>query len=258
MSLLSRLLRFHGGTVRLEDYFTEIFAHLLSTYPDLCLAWLNQSGVLPEKEKYSRINVTTQRSFDALEAHQHSSRPDVVIELSEGFSPEAAHDGRAVEAPVTPTDVVFVESKIGSREGDEQLKRYAEQLSDIPGVRRRKLVYVTRGYDPKDADAIVGGLRGSDAPVGFLPLRWHGFYKTLDDYRAQSLPGSDLIQEVLLFMKQNGMSQTNRLSAADVVAHSGMSKMLAFMRETLSGEVEARLREVSGARLQGGVRRSGS
>ncbi|MDP8971920.1 MAG: hypothetical protein M3N45_01800 [Actinomycetota bacterium] len=53
-------------------------------------------------------------------------------------------------------------------------------------------------------------------------------------------------------MKQNGMSQTNRLSAADVVALSGMTKMLAFMRETLSGEVEARLREVSGARLQGG------
>ena len=175
MSVLSRLLRFHGGTVRLEDYFTEIFAHLLSIYPDLCLAWLSQSGVLPNNGKYSHIRITTQRAFGALDAHRHSSRPDVVIELSEGFSPEVAHDERSGEVPVPPRDVVFVESKIGSREGDDQLKRYAEQLSDIPSVRRRKLVYVTRGYDPKDADEIVGGLRGSDAPVGCLSLRWHGF-----------------------------------------------------------------------------------
>lgn len=53
-------------------------------------------------------------------------------------------------------------------------------------------------------------------------------------------------------MKQHGMSQTNRLSAADVVALSGMTKMLAFMRETLSGEFEARLREVSGGKVPRG------
>jgi hypothetical protein len=45
------------------------------------------------------------------------------------------------------------------------------------------------------------------------------------------------------------MSQTNRLSAADVVALSGMSRMLAFMRETLSGEVETRMRKVSRGRV---------
>jgi len=247
--LFSRLLRFHGGNVRLEDFFTEIFAHLLSTYPDLCLAWLNQSGVLPVNEKYSHINVTTQRPFDVLEAHQYASRPDVVIELSEGFSAEAAHDQRSDEVPVPPTDVVFIESKVGSREGEDQLKRHAEQLSAIPDIRHRRLVYITRDNDPKNEDEIVGGLRGSDAPVGFVPLRWHGFYRTLEDYRTRSLPNSDLIKEVLLFMKQHGMSQTNRLSAADVVALSGMTRMLAFMRETLSGEVEARLRAVSGTTL---------
>ncbi len=249
MSLLSRLLRFHGGTVRLEDYFTEVFAHLLSTYPDLCLAWLNQSGVLPDNEKYSRISVTAQRSFGALEAHRQPSRPDVVIELSEGSPTETVDEQRSDEGPVPPTDVVFVESKIGSREGDDQLKRYAEHLSAIPEVRHRRLVYITREYDPKVEDDVVGDLRGSGTSVAFCPLRWHGFYRTLEDYRSTSLPGSDLIQEVLLFMQQHGMSQTNRLSAADVVALTGMTRMLAFMRETLSGEVEARLREVSDKRL---------
>jgi hypothetical protein len=39
-----------------------------------------------------------------------------------------------------------------------------------------------------------------------------------------------------------------RLSAADGVALSGMTKMLAFMRETLSGEVAGSLREVSGTK----------
>lgn len=250
MSLLSRLLRFHGGTLRLEDFFSEIFAYLLSAYPDLCLAWLNQTGVLPNNEDYGRISVTTQRPFGALEGHQYASRPDVVIELSEDIPAEEGDDERLEEAHVTPTDVVFIESKVGSREGQDQLKRYAEHLSAIPDIRHRKLVYITRDYDPKDE--IAGGLRGSDASVEFVPLRWHGFYRTLEDYRSKSLPNSDLIQEVLLFMKQNGMSQTNRLSAADVVALSGMSRMLAFMRETLSGEVDARLREVSGTKVQGG------
>ncbi|MDQ3863514.1 MAG: DUF4268 domain-containing protein [Actinomycetota bacterium] len=148
--MLSRLLRFHGGTVRLEDFFSEIVAHLLSTYPELCLSWLNQYGVLPTHEKYSHINITTQRPFDALEAHQHASRPDVVIELSEGFSAEAAHDQHSGEVPVPPTDVVFIESKVGSREGEDQLKRHAEQLSAIPDIRHRRLVYITRDYDPKD------------------------------------------------------------------------------------------------------------
>jgi hypothetical protein len=252
MSLLSRLLRFHGGTVRLEDFFTEVFAYLLAAYPELCLTWLYQSEVLSNSGEYSRISVTTQRSFDALASHLHSSRPDVVIELFESIPVEAAHDQWSEELPVTPTDVVFIESKVGSREGQDQLKRYAEQLSAIPDVRRRKLVYITRSFDPKHEDEGVGGLRGSDTPVEYLQLRWHGFYRALEDYRSKSLPNSDLIQEVLLFMKQNGMSQTNRLSAADVVALSGMTKMLAFMRETLSGEVEARIREVSGSKLQGG------
>ncbi len=224
--MLSRLLRFHGSNVGLENFFTEIFAHLLSTYPDLCFAWLNESGVLPINDEYSHINVTTQRPFDTLGAHGRSSRPDVVIELSEGFSVETGDDHHWDEMPVPPTDVVVVESKIGSPEGeDHQLRRYAEHLSAIPDIRHRRLVYITREYDPKDEDDIVGGLRGSDASVEFRALRWYEFYRTLEAYRSTLLPGSDLIQEVLLFMKQNGMSQTNRLSAADVVALSGMTRI---------------------------------
>ena len=238
----------------LEDYFTEIFAYLLSTYPDLCLAWLDQSGILPTNENYSHINITTQRSFDALEDHQHSSRPDVVMWLSEGgFLAETIIEQHPDEVPIQPTDVVFIESKIGSREGEDQLKRYAEQLSSVPDVRHRRLVYITRDYDPKDVKQIMSGLQESDPHVGFLPIRWHEFYRMLTDYRSASLPGSDLIQEVLLFMKQNGMSQINRLSAADVVVLSGMIKMLAFMRETLSGEFEARLREFSRAKVSSGT-----
>jgi hypothetical protein len=201
VSLLSRLLRFQGSNGGLEDFFTEIFAHLLSTYSDLCLAWLNESGVLPLNEKYSHIHVTTQRPFGALEGHSYSSRPDVVIELSESFSTEVVDGQHSDEAPVPPTDVVFIESKVGSREGQDQLRRYAEHLSALPNVRHRRLVYITRDYDPKDEDEIVGGPRVSDAPVGFVPLRWHGFYRTLENYRSTSLPGSDLTQEVLLFMK---------------------------------------------------------
>ena len=111
----------------------------------------------------------------------------MVIELSEGFSTQGVDGEHSDEVPVPPTDVVFVESKIGSREGQDQLMHHAVQLSAVPNVRHRRLVYITRDYDPKNEDEIVGGLRGSDAPVGLVSLRWDGFYRTLEDYRSTLL-----------------------------------------------------------------------
>jgi hypothetical protein len=45
-SLLGRVLRLFPESVPLEDLFTEVVARLFETRPQLCLAWLEDIGLL--------------------------------------------------------------------------------------------------------------------------------------------------------------------------------------------------------------------
>src|SRR3712207_1145740 len=130
-SLLGRMVRLFPDSVPLEDLFTEAVARLFETRPELCLAWLDEVGgyfvASVSTSSGTHVRVRTQESFASLEHHDTASRPDLSVEVyqprEEGMEDEAvAH-------------VVAVESKIGSKEGPQQLRRYAEHLERITGVR---------------------------------------------------------------------------------------------------------------------------
>lgn len=55
----------------------------------------------------------------------------------------------------------MIESKIGSWEGQDQLKRYAEHLDRLTES-RKSLVYITRAYDPKNKESILARAKGVD------------------------------------------------------------------------------------------------
>jgi hypothetical protein len=174
MSLLGRLLRLFPESVPLEDLFTEAIARLFETRPDVCLAWLKEIGALSPDCSPETLRVRSQRSFVSLDHHGTASRPDLLIEaypLPEGGGEEAS-------AP----DVVMIESKIGSKEGAEQLRRYAEHLGVMSGA-GKTLLYVTRAYDPKDEAEICRGLDS----VGFVQLRWHDLYRFLQKTEKDAL-----------------------------------------------------------------------
>ncbi len=133
--------------------------------------------------------------------------------------------------------MVMIESKIGSREGPDQLRRYAEHLERMPGV-GKTLLYVTRSYDSKDPSEILSGLGGR---IRFKQLRWHDFYRFL-----QTVEKYALVEEVMLFMEEQGMARGNRFAATDLVALSGMPRAVEIMEETLSGEVRAELESFAG------------
>lgn len=140
-SLLGRLLRLFPDLVPLEDLFTEAVARLFERKPELCLSWLDglelTTSVSREEQRY--IRVTTQKSFVALDEHGPRGRPDLIVEVHH------ADEYTELESSI---GVVMVESKIGSVEGEDQLKRYAEHLNGMSGA-RKTLVYITRNYDPK-------------------------------------------------------------------------------------------------------------
>lgn len=143
----------------LEDLFTEAVARLFETRPQLCLAWLHGAGLIAtQSTDYDQnIRVTTQKSFVALEDHGSGSRPDLILEVHHAV--ENAELGGSV-------DVVMIESKIGSVEGEDQLKRYAGHLSGMSGT-AKTLVYITRAYDPKDSKEILSEIDG----VSFKQIR---------------------------------------------------------------------------------------
>lgn len=64
--------------------------------------------------------------------------------------------------------MVMLESKISSKEGPEQLKRYAEHLHAMTGFKGKALLYVTRDYDPKDPGEVLTDLDGN---IRFKQLR---------------------------------------------------------------------------------------
>lgn len=217
------MLKLHSGSVPLEDFFTEVVAHLFEAEPETCLAWIEHAGLLGEKERHG-VTVTTQQSLDALEHHATGSRPDMLIQALD-------EEG---------SDAVLVESKIGSGEGPEQLRRYAELLISRVDAREKTLLYITRDYDPKEPEEVLAGV--SDDCVRFVQLRWHGFYRFL-----QGRPKTTLVEETLAFMEEErGMSNSNQFTPIDVLSLSNLINVLNMMDETMQGEVSERLRAVTG------------
>lgn len=236
-SLLGRLLRLFPESVPLEDLFTEAVARLFETRPQMCLAWLEQIGLLTAPLADTSdvaINVSTQRTFAALDHHDTDSRLDLMVEVY-WPSEDSAEDG-------VVADVVMIESEIGSKEGPEQLRRYAEHLDRITEFGSKTLVYITRGYDPKEASEILSYLDGN---VRFKWLRWHDFYRFL-----QTVEKDALVEEVMTFMEEQGMARSYRLSTTDLMALSGVPRAYEIFDETLGGEVKAELEAFAGSKVK--------
>jgi hypothetical protein len=228
------LLRLFPESVPLEDLFTEAVAQLLERRPDICLSWLEAlnviTPVLDENQVY--IRVITQGSFGALDDHGGGSRPDLIVEVR-----HVVEDAER-ESPI---EVVMVESKIGSWEGPEQLRRYAEHLGQMTGFGNKTLLYITRAYDPKDTEEILSGV---GEYVCFEQLRWHDFYRFL-----QTVEKDAFVEEVMTFMEEQGMARSYRFSTVDLMALSGVPRAFEVFDETLGDEVNTELESFTGNKI---------
>lgn len=221
MALFRQLLKLHKGNIPLEDFFTEIAAYLLSTKKEILFSWLKYSHILDLGDCLEAC-ITTQKTFNH-PITGDEKRPDIVIELANGDS----------------HDVIFIESKIGSHEGYQQLSDYAEILNSLPGYRQKLLIYITRDFDPKQESAVLEHI--SNPEVKFKQLRWHQFYQFLSTQGS-----SELIQEVTQFMQEYRMAQNNQFSSIDVLALANFPTSLKLMEEVMWGKVFCKFQEVLG------------
>ena len=143
--MFARLLPRSGGPRKIENLFTEVVAWLFERRPDLCIDWLreNRSDALEHAAggEEPRVGVRTQKWIGELEHHRSASLLDLLIEAR--WTASESSDSEISNA-------VLVESKIGSREGERQLRRLAEHLEQMEGYAKKTLLYITRGYDPKE------------------------------------------------------------------------------------------------------------
>jgi hypothetical protein len=232
MSLFSRLLKLHSGSTQLEDFFTELVAHLFSTNQEILYDWLKYLHLLDIDADDAYIS--TQQTFERL-SHQFSdSRPDIIIELVDG-------DNR---------DIIFIESKIGSSEGCNQLQRYTEILDKLPGFRNKNIIYITRDFEPKERKTIFQGI--PESKVYFKQSRWHQFYQFLKAH-ADTM----LVEEIIKFMQEHHMARNNQFSSIDVIALANFTKSLKLIEQTMWGEVSQRFNQVLGSMLSRAMTRAG-
>ncbi|ABE51264.1 PD-(D/E)XK nuclease family protein [Methanococcoides burtonii] len=218
MSIFDRLLQLNPNQIPLEDFFTEIFTFVLENEQSFFLSFLTHFKITEAIEPIATI--WTQQTYKALDYHFSDSRPDICIEIN-----NASHN-----------ELIFVESKIGSSEGYDQLKRYAEQLDQLNHFGKKKLVYITRDHENKDENKIFAGCNNEDE-LYFIQIRWYEIYNFLSTYYKQTDSEDILIRETLNFMEEHNMATNNCFNTIDILALTNFRKVQQMMDETIYGIV---------------------
>lgn len=216
MSLLSKLLGTHESIIREEDFFTEVFVAVLKRNIKLQKAFFDKFFFI--SEPYSEHRIQTQVSFHGLENHETGSRPDILIQVKR---PDFGKN-----------EVVMIESKLGSGEGENQLARYADLLAEaFPEDWNRTLIYITRYYDPKNANEVTVS---ASKPVNFIQLRWRDIYSFINIIECRQ---DSLVDEMALFMEEHGMTGKTNLIAGDIQSMKNLPRLMQFMLNSLNEDI---------------------
>ncbi|ABE51749.1 PD-(D/E)XK nuclease family protein [Methanococcoides burtonii] len=226
MSLFTNLLKLNPNQIPLEDFFTEIFTHLLKSDSDLFSKLIQDFNI--SNINFNDSFVSTQESFDALDNHFSGSRPDIFIELSND----------------TEKELIFIECKIGSEEGQDQLQRYAEHLDNIENINKKSLIYITRDFDAKNQKYIFMNCKNKSS-LTFKQFRWYQIYQFLSLFNKDI--NNILISETLNFMEENGLSGSNQFTSIDILTITNFPRVRKMMEETMSGDVFKRFENITGA-----------
>jgi hypothetical protein len=200
----------------LEDYLTEIFAHVLRSRKDIFFQLLKEFDISNLNE-LGHYNVKTQQAFSKSNDQYSDSRLDIFIKL------------------IDQKEIIIFESKIGSGEGYQQLKKYAKQLENFVDCENRVLIYITRDYDPKDYAEIT-----NNNELKFKQIRWYQMYQFLKKYKKND----SLIKEVVKFMEENNLALNNQFSNIDILSMSNFPRALKMMNETMEGDVEDKFKKL--------------
>jgi len=181
MSTLNRLIKLFSKTdnslakTPLEDFSTEILVGIFEENQDMLDSFVNKVLNI----EGDNFKITSQKYF----IHDESAncRIDIVIQNQE--------------------TICFIENKVNSKEGWEQLKRYADILDNYKNLNKH-LIYCTKHYDKKEFNR-----------HNFRQIRWSDITK----YLLQESNENELVKDAITFFENEGMGVQNMFKTIDLI-----------------------------------------
>lgn len=206
----------------LEDFLTEVIAPVFKDEEILTSFLSKFTG--KQEENISNIRVSTQKTYRKILDHSTDSRPDLVVTFE---TAKRRH-------------IIFFESKFGSSEGVQQLKRYYDHLiqHSLKGYATH-LFYVTREYDPKETRS------ATHQGTMFSQMQWFQIYNWLITFKENLY-----VNEVLKYMEVYELNKSRVFSPSDIHALQNLYKLQTMLDETLNGKLKLAFEEFFGRSMQ--------
>ena len=182
MSTLNRLIKLFGKTdnsvakTPLEDFSTEILVGIFEQNQDMLDSFVNKVLNI----EGDNFTITSQKYF--IHDESPNCRIDIVIKNQE--------------------TVCFIENKVNSKEGRDQLKRYADIFDNNYKNFNTHLIYCTKHYDKKEIHR-----------HNFRQIRWSDITK----YLLQESKENELVKDAIAFFKNEGMGVQNMFKTIDLI-----------------------------------------
>ena len=188
LSLLQLYKKYSASSVPLEDYNTECFKGILELYPEIKESFIYDFLKLPEDNYY-------------LKTQLRKELPDtmncIVDFVLEGDN-----------------NICFIENKVESSEGWQQLTRYANVLDIYYPNKNKFLFYCTKYSDEKNQN-------GEYFQYNFKQFKWYEVAKFLKRFKQ-----NELINNYLQFLNYNGMEQDYTFRAENFLTMQNFRKTI--------------------------------
>ncbi len=188
---LINLYKYSKSITPLEDFSTEILTGILEMYPDVLNAFVQKILNLEEGEyiPYSQKH------------YSHSKDKSVFIDL-------------VFESTDT---ICFLENKVESSEGENQLSRYSTVLDAFSSYKNTHLRYCTKYFDLKD-----------ESQHDFQQFRWSDIANLLLDFKDKPQ-----IYDFYNFLKKYKMANNLEITAKELFLFENLPDTLSVLEELL-------------------------
>jgi len=187
--MLNRLLKLYSkanSITPVEDFTTEVFASILETDEVILKIFITEILEL----NYDEFQIETQKNYSL--SNGERAIIDIVLK--------------------SKNVICFIENKVESCEGLNQLDKYSRVLDSLTEYKERYLFYCTKYFDPKEENR-----------HRFRQFRWHNI--------AQIIKSSEnnIAKDFFNFLKSNNMSQRDEITTRDLFNLENIKETLSFL-----------------------------
>jgi hypothetical protein len=203
--MLTRLLKLYSkvnSNTPVEDFTTEVFASILETDEEILNIFISEILDL----NFDDFQIETQKNYTLNSGER--AIIDIVLK--------------------SQNIICFIENKVESCEGLNQLDKYSKVLDSLPEYKERYLFYCTKYFDPKE-----------ETRHRFRQFRWFNIAKIIKSSE------NNLAKEFYNFLKSNNMTQRDEISTRDLFNLENIKETLNFLDSFLE-RIQPTFKEIFG------------